>query len=301
MTSAKAMIIVNLIGGLGNQMFQYACGRALAADLALPLKVTHDMFGTFEIHNGPELTHAFALSLDVAEPSELGRMIGTLRTPPKVRLLLGRPSWALLAGRRFLAEPHFGYWDGLRGRARAGGYLQGYWQSERYFAGHEDVIRKDFVFREAMTGSNAELEKIILKSDSVAVHVRRGDYADDPKTSSVHGVCSPEYYFAAIDAMRKRIPEPTILAFSDDPRWVTEVLASRYPDLVVVTHNRGEHSYNDMRLMSLCKHNIIGNSSFSWWAAWLNDNPAKIVIAPCRWFEKDIDTRDLLPDRWELM
>ncbi len=297
----EATIIVNLYGGLGNQMFQYACGRALAAELALPLKVTHDMFGIFAIHNGPELERAFSLSLDVAKPSEMRQLVGMFRVNPKVRLLLGRPAFATLAGRHFLVEPHIRYWDGLRERARAGGYLQGYWQSERYFGSHENAVRSDFTFRGAMTGRNAELEKMVVETESVGVHVRRGDYVDNPKTLSVHGVCPPEYYFDAIDAIRQRVPQSKLIAFSDDPSWVVEVLSARYPGLIVVSHNRGEQSYNDMRLMSLCKHNIIGNSSFSWWAAWLNDNPAKAVIAPRRWFAKDVDTRDLLPDRWRLM
>lgn len=293
------MIIVNLVGGLGNQMFQYACARALATELKLPLRATVDMFGAYTFHNGFELERVFSLVLSVAQPTELQRMIGALRASPTVRRALASMMLSPLRGARFIAEPHYHYWDGLSDRARVGGYLQGYWQSERYFSSHAATIRSDFTFRQPPTGHNAELARIILDSLAVSVHVRRGDYVTDAKTRSVHGTCTPEYYFKAIESVRRRAPEARLFAFSDDPRWVTEVLARRYPDLMVVDHNGGESSYNDMRLMSLCRHHIIANSSFSWWGAWLNSRPDKIVIAPRQWFANGTDTRDLLPSTWE--
>jgi hypothetical protein len=293
------MIIANLIGGLGNQMFQYACARALAMDLNLPLKTTVDMFGAYTFHNGPELERVFFLELNVAHPAELRRMIGALRASPTVRRALASKVLAPLRGTRFIAEPHYHYWDGLIDRARAGGYLQGYWQSERYFLKHTATIRGDFAFRQSPTGHNAELARAILDSIAVSVHVRRGDYVTNAKTRSVHGNCTPEYYFKAIESMRHRVPGAHLFAFSDDPQWVTEVLVPRYPDMALVDHNRDENSYNDMRLMSLCRHHIIANSSFSWWGAWLNCRADKIVIAPRQWFANGNDARDLLPPTWE--
>jgi hypothetical protein len=296
------MIIANLIGGLGNQMFQYACARALAVELKLPLKVTLDMFGAFTFHNGPELEHVFSPKLDVASPAELRSVIGAVRALPVVRRVLANNAFDSLRGKNFIAEPYYSYWDGLLDRVRSGGYLQGYWQSARYFTKHAAIIRGDFTFRQQLTGFNAELERAIRGSVAVSVHVRRGDYANNAKTHSMHGTCTPEYYFKAIERVRQRMPMGTrFFAFSDDPQWVTDVLIPCYPDLVLVANNRGENDYNDMRLMSLCNHNIIANSSFSWWAAWLNDNKEKIVIAPRRWFANDTDTRDLIPQEWELM
>lgn len=293
------MIITNIIGGLGNQMFQYACARALAEELKLPLKVTQDMFGVYTSHYGPELERVFSLSLDVAQPAELQKVIGALRVPPVVRRALVSKLLAPLRGRHFIAEPHYRYWDELRDRARAGGYLQGYWQSERYFVEHSSTIRSDFTFRQPPTGYSADLARIILGTAAVSVHIRRGDYVNNAKTLSWHGVCPPEYYLNAIENLSKRVPGARFFAFSDDLKWVADVLLPRYPDLILVDQNKGENSYNDMRLMSLCQHHIIANSSFSWWGAWLNANPDKIVIAPKHWFANGTETVDLIPDAWE--
>lgn len=293
------MIIANLIGGLGNQMFQYACARALALELGQPLKVTQDMFGLYTVHNGPELERVFSLRLDVAQPAELRRMTGVLRVAPMVRRALTSQALGVLRGRRFIVEPHYRYWRGLLDRARNGAYLQGYWQSERYFSHQATAIREDFAFRQLPAGQNADLARAIHDCESVSVHVRRGDYVGNAKTLANHGTCSPEYYFSAIELLRQRAPTLRLFAFSDDPQWVADVLKPRYPDLVLVTHNQGESSYNDMRLMSSCRHHIIANSSFSWWGAWLNPGPDKIVIAPRQWFANGTDTQDLLPPGWE--
>lgn len=180
----------------------------------------------------------------------------------------------------------------------SGGYLQGYWQSERYFLKHKGTIRSDFTFRQPPSGQNAELSRTILNSVAVSIHVRRGDYVSNAKTFAKHGTCTPEYYFKAIEIVRQRVPEARFFAFSDDPQWVAEVLAPRYPGLVLVDHNQAEDSYNDMRLMSLCWHHIIANSSFSWWGGWLNPDPGKIVIAPRNWFANGKDSTDLIPETY---
>ncbi len=193
------------------------------------------------------------------------------------------------------------YWPALRERARQGGYLQGYWQSERYFAGHAERIRSDFAFRHDMSGANLDVAHAIGQRTAISVHVRRGDYISNAKTLAVHGTCSPDYYHAAIDTLLQRCPGARLFAFSDDPQWVSQMLLPRYPDLVLVDHNKGLDSYNDMRLMSMCRHHIIANSSFSWWGAWLNPIQDKMVIAPSRWFANGTDTQDLIPEGWERM
>jgi hypothetical protein len=297
----KQLIIANLIGGLGNQMFQYACARALALELNLPLKVTVDMFAIYPRHNGPELDSAFRLQLNLAQSAELRRMIGALRASPRARRVLGTETLGPLRGAKFIAESSCSSIEGLLARAKKGAYLQGYWQSERYFSKHAAAIRSDFTFRLPPTGHNTHLVRAILGSVAVSVHVRRGDYVTNPTALSVLGMCPPDYYFAAIENLQRRVPMARFFAFSDDPQWVTEVLKMRYPDLVVVDGNRADDSYNDMRLMSLCHHHIIANSSFSWWGAWLNSRSDKIVIAPQRWFANGVDARHLLPSTWERM
>lgn len=295
------MIVGNLVGGLGNQMFQYACARALSLDLNAPLKFSTDTFGGYASHNGFELARVFGLKLDIANGKDLGRLIGWGRSLPVVRRVLAKRSFSWLAGRRFLGEPHFRYWPALRERARQGGYLQGYWQSERYFASHAARIRSDFGFHDDVSGANQRIADAIGQRTAISVHVRRGDYVSNAKTLAVHGTCSPEYYHAAIEALLQRCPGARLFAFSDDPQWVSQVLQPRYPDLVLVDHNKGLDSYNDMRLMSMCQHHIIANSSFSWWGAWLNPSPDKMVIAPARWFANGLNTEDLVPEGWERM
>jgi hypothetical protein len=280
-------------------MFQYACARALALDLDQPLGFSLDAFKGYGAHNGFELERVFGLDLNIIGRKEIAAVIGRARAIPIVRRALARPQLSPLAGRNFIVEPHFSYWPALRERAKHGGYLQGYWQSERYFAGHEACIRSEFSFPTELQGENAHVAQLIKQRPSISVHVRRGDYVSNAKTLSVHGVCSVDYYTKSIDTLKQRHPDARLFAFSDDPQWVAEVLKPRYSDLVIVRHNKGQASFNDMRLMSLCQHHVIANSSFSWWAAWLNPSPQKTVIAPANWFAAEVDTRDLIPSNWE--
>lgn len=296
------MIVSNLAGGLGNQMFQYACARTLALDLTLPLKFTIDTFRQFDsYHQGLELERVFGLKLDVPEHVELRRLVGVGRTHPKVRRLIAQRPFSWLGNSKFLSELDLQHWSKLRHLAIDGAYLYGYWQSEKYFTNHADLIRADFTPRAALSGKNMALAQMIVNSPSISIHVRRGDYVSNAKTLATHGTCSPEYYFLAIETMLQKFPDAKLFAFSDDPQWVSQVLLPRYPELVLVDHNNGLDSYNDMRLMSMCQHHIIANSSFSWWGAWLNPSLDKVVIAPSRWFSKDTDTQDLIPAGWERM
>ena len=133
--------------------------------------------------------------------------------------------------------------------------------------------------------------------NAVSLHVRRGDYLSNPKSKAAHGTCSPEYYRAAIRHMAEVTKQPCFFVFSDDMDWVRQHLQIDY-ECQYIEHNSGTESYNDMRLMSLCRHHIIANSSFSWWGAWLNQRTDKIVIAPQQWFMNDNVTQDLYPQGW---
>src|SRR5262245_48269614 len=133
---------------------------------------------------------------------------------------------------------------------------------------------------------------------SVSLHVRRGDYVRDPALNRIHGTCSLEYYADAIDYVAQRVPGARFFVFSDDLRWVEHNLPIRHP-VEYVRHNTGQQGHEDIRLMSHCQHHIIANSGFSWWGAWLDPRPEKIVCAPARWFADDrYDTRDVIPASW---
>jgi hypothetical protein len=280
-------------------MFQYACARALTLELQFKLKLSIDLFSEYNLHHGYELERVFGIHADIATKNDIRHMIGIVRSIKKMRKYLVKPLFNPLAGRHFIFEPYFTYWPDLISRAMQGGYMQGYWQSELYFTKYIDVIRSDFRFHSHLEGKNAEIAKLIHQSNAVSVHVRRGDYVSNSKILATHGTCSLEYYFSAIAIMMARIQNAKLFVFSDDPQWVFQELQPQYPDMVLVEYNTGLESYNDMRLMSLCRHHIIANSSFSWWGAWLNPDPQKMVIAPAKWFSNGIDTKDLIPDTWE--
>jgi hypothetical protein len=298
MSDVPRMIIVNLIGGLGNQMFQYACGWALGRGSGLTVKVATDMFDGYPRHNGPELGRVFSTSAAVASSRDMQNLLGRWRARPNVRRWLGLDALKLLRGRHFIVEQEFRYNRELQDLVGRGLYLQGYWQSERYFGKHADALRKEFAFRNTPTGRNAELARHIRQDVSVSLHVRRGDYANCPKTLAFHGLCEPDYYVRAIELMRRHVPQSRLFAFSDDPQWVARTLKPSHPEMVIVNHSPGNQSHNDMLLMSMCHHHIIANSSFSWWGAWLNPDPNKIVIAPRKWFADAPDTADLIPENW---
>jgi hypothetical protein len=176
-------------------------------------------------------------------------------------------------------------------------YLAGYWQSEKYFKEIEDIIRRDFCLKSEPGPENAAMADEIKGVPSVCVHVRRTDYVTDPRTNQHHGTCSPEYYRNAACLVGSQVSNPHFFVFSDEPDWARANLELPVPT-TFVTHNGSEKGYEDLRLMALCQHYIIANSSFSWWGAWLG-NSGGIVVAPKRWFNTEgRDTRDLIPAGW---
>jgi len=288
------VIITRLEGGLGNQLFQYAAGRRLAAARNVPLKLDVSKLAdpTVRTPRCYELG-AFSIRAPLASRSEIEANIAG--AGGAVGRLLARRSKArstqAASERGFRFDPEvLALPDGV--------YLSGYWQSERYFEDVADLIREELAFRTPATGRNAEISKEIADHHSVSLHVRRGDYLTDPAVYAMHGVCSIDYYHRAVDFIRKRVSDPTFYLFSDDPQWVRENLDLR--DRVrLLDHNGIDAGVEDLRLMSRCAHHIIANSTFSWWGAWLDPDPDKIVIAPKRWFADDsIDTADLLPASW---
>lgn len=295
------MIICNLSGGLGNQMFQYACAKSVSLKLDLKLKFTTDFLSEYKSHNGLELERVFGIKLDIASCNDLEVLIGRTRTSILIRRLLAKNKFRWLAPSNFLAEPHFEYWPKILERSSNGAYLQGYWQSENYFKDYSGCIRKDFKFKECLSSENLKIVDLMRKQTSIGVHIRRGDYLANQKTLSVHGICSVEYYNSAIEIMLERYPEAYLFFFSDEPEWVVDNFKSYQNNVIVIDNNKGLSSYFDMFLMSLCDHNIIANSTFSWWAAWLNSNASKKIIAPSKWFANSTSVRDLFPSGWELI
>ena len=285
------MVITRLSGGLGNQMFQYAAGKRLATRLGVGYRLDLSLFETLQCATPRRYAlDVFALDDPIASPEEVRPFL-----PRRgVRSWLDR-----LGGRRrtYYRERHFHFDPAV---LELGGdvCLEGYWQSERYFADIAGLIREAFRFPEPRSGPNLELGRRIRDVVAVSVHVRRGDYVADETTHRWHGVCGIDYYRRAIEHIAERIERAEFFVFSDDPAWAQANL--KFPTAVTfVDHNPPERGFEDMRLMSLCRHHIIANSSFSWWAAWLAVNGDKIVVAPRRWFATDeLDASDVCPADW---
>lgn len=288
------MVIVRLTGGLGNQMFQYAAGRALADRLGTELLIDTRAFEhalAFRAYT----RRAYALA-----PFSLRARVATAAD------LKNWPVWVIEIGMRLgFVRPLFRRWhfeSALRYDASLRTLhdpicLVGYWQSERYFIDVADGIRADFTLRESLCDANANLLELARSTGAVGLHVRRGDFVSLSNAAQVHGLCSIDYYGRAINLVRSRCPGCRFLIFSDDPQWARAELPLD-PSAVFVTGN-AERPEQDLILMSACNHHIIANSSFSWWGAWLASNPSKIVIAPKRWFLNAAhDASDLIPDRW---
>lgn len=173
----------------------------------------------------------------------------------------------------------------------------GSWQSPRYFEDVVDQIRSDFSFKRPPTSSNIAVINKIKSVDAVSLHVRRGDYASDKVTNRNHGLAPLEYYQEAVRAIEAKTKNSHFFIFSDDPFWCKKNLKIQRPT-TYVEHNK-ERDFEDLRLMSLCNHHIVANSTFSWWGAWLNPDHKKIVVAPRRWFTNPaIDTSDFTPSEW---
>ena len=292
------MVIVKLTGGMGNQMFQYALGRCLAYKNNTSLELDIIGFGAIESDTPRKYElDVFGISALIAAPDEIKKMRGREKT--RLERTIYRLSDGLIPiyGRRHIVERHFYFDPGIL-NLRSDFYLDGYWQSEKYFKDIEGIIRKEFTVKAAPDFANKEIADKISKCNAVSIHIRRGDYAYSPATNEYHGLCSLSYYENAVNIITKNVNEPSFFIFSDDPEWVKENLKLKYP-VFYVDHNGPEKAYEDMRLMSLCKHHIIANSSFSWWGAWLSANSQKIVVAPKKWFNNPkIDAGDLIPQTW---
>jgi len=200
--------------------------------------------------------------------------------------------------RRAVVRERFFHFDPNMLKVPRDVYLEGYWQTEKYFKDIEGVIRQELIVKSQPSQVNIAMAERIGQVPAVSVHIRRGDLISDPATHQFHGICSLDYYNMAIEKIAQMVEKPHFFIFSDDPQWAQDNLKLKYP-VTLVTHNSANEDYEDLRLMSLCKYHIIANSSFSWWGAWLNNAPDKIVLAPRKWFnDPGIDTRDVLSDSW---
>ncbi len=275
------MIAIRLIGGLGNQMFQYAAARALAKCSNTNALLDLTWFNQdFNADTTPRHYELSCFSLDKFTSKYKGTTRG------KIQRSLAKK----------YTEPHFHYDPNFKHLPK-NTVLSGYFQSEKYFSDIRGILLEDFSWVKEPNGKNIDLFKQITSDSlSVSVHVRRGDYVLNENAAKFHGLTGVDYYKAAVKEMTKQVKKPNLYVFSDDPDWCKKNLRFTQPTTYISHNTDGSE---DMRLMKMCKHNIIANSSFSWWGAWLNTNPYKIVVAPKQWFShSESNTKDVIPGSW---
>ena len=304
------MIITRLRGGLGNQLFQYACGRALSLRTDNPQKL--DIEGYERAANGDTprsylLSH-FNIIEDIATLDEIRRL--------KYPFGIASKAWRY-ASTKFLRRFNTGYIPRYM-HAKGDIYLDGFWQTELYFADTETTIRKELTLKDPL-GATAQTfaDQIVAAKKNgvttVSLHVRRGDVARDAFKNPYYGITTPAYYKKALAALVEKLAARAgngenaarqnirIFVFSDGIEWTKENIDIPFPTTYV---DGGDASnkiadYEDLALMSMCDHNIVANSSFSWWGAWLNPNPEKIVIAPKDWIRTNKHRhKDTVPSSW---
>lgn len=298
------MIISWLTGGLGNQMFQYAAGLALAHARRTVLKLDVSWFRedpAYEDHNRYAL-NCFNVTEQFATEEEIARSRGIRVTrmerwsvPVARALRFYQYANRLTVTGNSYRQPTFGYDPGFF-TLPDNSYLHGMFQSEKYFAPVSGILRQHFTFRYPPLPSVAAMMERIRSGPSAAVHFRRGDYVRDKRFNSEIGVLSLDYYHRAIATLRERHPAVTLYLFSDDIDTIEREFTPHGPH-VFVRATQPWHSYDKIRLMSLCDHAIIANSTFSWWAAWLNSDVDKVVIAPQPWFAGRAGD-DIVPPSW---
>lgn len=290
------MIVVKLIGGLGNQLFQYAAGLSLANAKNTELGLDISGFEKYKLFS--YALSNFKISAQIINPS------GAAPSKKKwsfvldfVKMILKKDTYQS----NYVTESSFAFNENFFSLPDDV-YLDGYWQSEKYFLSIKDDIRREFVPKSWHSTHSKKYIEQISTSNSVSVHVRRGDYVSNPTANKIHGSLSLSYYMRASQYIMEKQEDPIFYIFSDDLEWCKKNLILEANVHYVSTFGEPDGFIDEFRLMSMCKHHIIANSTFSWWSAWLGEFQDKIVIAPKSWFRSGgRDTSDILPPSWIVM
>lgn len=273
--------ILNIHGGLGNQMFEYALFCSLKKNHPFRLFL-FDIRYANGVHQGYEIDKIFN--------------VNSYWRIKLFSLILRLPKYVYNLFEIFEEKNPFLY-DNRVYRQKSFTYYEGCWQSEKYFKNVESQIRSVFSFKQKLLNKKTvRLSNTIKKSGCkyVSIHVRRGDYLTEARYT-----CTKEYYYKAIEILNNECRDLIFIVFSDDISWTRNNI--NLPNMTYVDWNVGHESWQDMYLMSICHYNIIANSTFSWWGAWLNDYSNKVVIAPSIWLDEETEKLDIVPDDWILV
>ncbi len=288
------MIVIRLKGGMGNQMFQYAFGLQMADLLDTELKV--DLSSLLDRSKGDFVYRNYDLPIFKINDSLLmnQQLLKTIYKP-KVQRVTKWVRQYINSGKTFIKEKHFHFQPELITIPTDNAVYEGWFQSEKYFKNIANIVRKEFEFIDPILEISKPLLNEINTSNAICLNVRRTDFlkVDTLNTTDKH------YFFEAAKYMIEHIKNPIFYVFSDDVEWCKKNIVLDAPVTVVGHEHKGQKFGNYMQLMTACKHFIIPNSSYAWWAVWLNKHPNKIVIAPKNWFnDATIDTSDLVKKEW---
>ena len=298
----KSKIVTRLMGGLGNQMFQYAFGRSLSENNKMELKLDtvsgfkDDYYGRKYVLNKFNIVENIAEAKDIPylffSHTEAATLLGKFKRT--ANFLVENINSAIIREKDFEKD------GGLSYQANKY-YFIGFWQKEDYFKLIRTSLLKEFTLKYPFNDMSKLLADQIVKTNSVAVHFRNYGYHNNKylfQRPDIHGVLSEVYYHNALKTILQRVEDPHLFIFSDTAGVLLKNFQFTIP-YTPVTHNI-HSSHEDLLLMSICKHQIIANSSFSWWAAWLNQNPAKTIIAPKIWFLDKYrnENNDIIPENW---
>ena len=285
--------------GLGNQMFQYALGRCLAEKHHTTLKLdTTQLLDRRKPNTARHIHRDYDLGIfniieDFADQDDITTLI---YSPLNIirKLFKKYLKWVIRIPSTYIVEKQYHFESEIL-QLPNNVYLEGYWQSEKYFHPIESEIRQEFSFKDELSSKSSILQSEVLSCESICINVRRTDFL----VNTIHCVCGLDYFHKAIEVISNQIKLIKVFVFSDDIEWCQENLKFNYPT-TMVSHEYAGNKYSEyLHLMSCCKHFVIPNSTFAWWAAWLSNNPNKIVIAPKKWFNNPkIDTTDLIPSSW---
>lgn len=287
------MILVELSGGLGNQLFQYAAGLSLACHHGVELKVNAASFDRPDLIVGTQRTFELD-NLQTPPQQASNKEIASFLKQSIIKKCFEKFT---PFHKRSIYKERSTRFDQIFFEAGKEVYIKGNRQSEKYFKPFEDRIREKIQVKDCIKKKYQTISNEMRETESVAIHIRRGDYLTNIALQ-VLGLLPLEYYYSAVEYVSQQKNVSTVYVFSDDIPWVKENLNLNLP--VKYASEFSPSAIDDFYLMSQCRNQIIANSTFSWWAAWLNDNSSKIVVAPTQWYNSpDFDSTDIIPDEWK--
>ena len=287
----KVFLTICCQGGLGNQLFQFIAGYVLAKKNKINLRINIDRFNSydkqFELDRFPEI---YKLNIPKIKKNKFWKILKISGIYKIINFLL------LLDKQEFEKSPFIFNRDLLKKKIVKNVSIVGFFQSEKYFIHYKKIVLKLLRFSKIKDKLHQKYLNLINNKNSVAIHIRRGDYLNDPKVRHIHGILGSDYYKKSISYIKKKVKNPLFFIFSDDIELVKKTFSFFNNKKYIFIDTKSP--INDLYLMSNCKHFIIANSTFSWWGAWLSKNKRKIVCAPKRWLRVRISTPDIIPESW---